>query len=94
MGIGLGVFLIVVGAVCSFTTLDTQYLHNNLDTLGYILIVGGVLALVFGTIQNYQRANPKVLNNNRVERRTRIEQDPTDPGLDRRIVEERRTEDL
>lgn len=94
MGIGLGVFLIVVGAVCSFTTLDTQYLNTNLNTLGYILMAGGVLALVFGTIQNYQRANPKPLTNNRVERRTRIEQDPDDPALDRRIVEERRTEDL
>lgn len=48
---------------------------------------------MFGTIRNYQRANPEVLNNNRVERRTPIEQD-LDPALDRRIVEERRTEDL
>jgi uncharacterized membrane protein YidH (DUF202 family) len=93
MGIGLGVFLIVVGAVFSFTTLDTQYVHSNLDTLGYILIAGGVLALVVGTFQNYQRANPK-LHDNRVVRRTRVEQDPVDPALDRRIVEEHRTEDL
>ena len=94
MGIGLGVFLIVVGAVVSFSTLDTQYLKTNLDTVGYILIAGGVLALVVGTIQNYQRSNPKLRTDNRLERRTRVVEDPHDPTLDRREVEERRIEDL
>ena len=93
MGIGLGVFLIVVRAVCSLTTLDTQYLYSNLDIPGYILIAGGVLALVVDTIQNYQLAHLK-LHDNRVVRRTRIEQDPVDPAPERRTVEEHRTEDL
>ncbi|MDQ2757574.1 MAG: hypothetical protein M3Y71_13590 [Actinomycetota bacterium] len=93
MGIGLGVFLIVVGAVMSFSTLDTQYLNTNLNMVGYIFMIGGLLALVFGTIQNYQRSNPK-LRGNRVERRTRIVEDPSDPAKDRRVVEERRVEDL
>lgn len=57
MGIGLGVFLIVVGGILSFTRLDNQLLNTNLDPVGWILIVGGLLALVFGTIQNRQRAN-------------------------------------
>jgi hypothetical protein len=57
MGIGLGVLFIVVGGILSFTTLDTSLLKTNLDVVGYILMVGGLLALIFGTIQNRQRAN-------------------------------------
>ena len=57
MGIGLGVFLIVIGGILSFTTLDNSLLKTNLDVVGYILMIGGLLALIFGTIQNRQRAN-------------------------------------
>jgi uncharacterized membrane protein YidH (DUF202 family) len=56
MGIGLGVFLLVIGAILSFTTLDNTLLKTNLDTVGYVLMAGGVLALVVGTIQNRQRS--------------------------------------
>ena len=54
MGIGLGVFLIVIGGILSFTTLDNSLLKTNLDVVGYILMIGGLLALIFGTIQNRQ----------------------------------------
>jgi len=57
MGIGLGVFLIVIGGILSFTRLDDTLLKTNLDAVGYILMIGGLLALIFGTIQNRQRAN-------------------------------------
>jgi drug/metabolite transporter (DMT)-like permease len=57
MGIGLGVFLVVIGGILAFTRLDDSLLNTNLDAVGYILVIGGVLALVFGTIQNRQRAN-------------------------------------
>jgi hypothetical protein len=57
MGIGLGVFLIVIGGILSFTTLDNTLLKTNLDVVGYILMAGGLLALIVGTIQNRQRAN-------------------------------------
>jgi hypothetical protein len=57
MGIGLGVFLIVIGGILSFTSLDTSLLKTNLDVVGYILMAGGLLALIFGTIQNRQRTN-------------------------------------
>lgn len=67
-GIGLGVFLIVIGAILSFTRLDNDLLKINLDVVGYILMAGGVLALVFGTIQNRQRANTS--HRSVVERRT------------------------
>jgi hypothetical protein len=57
MGIGLGVFLIVIGGILSFTTLDNSLLKTNLDVVGYILMIGGLLALIVGTIQNRQRAH-------------------------------------
>jgi hypothetical protein len=57
MGLGLGIFLIVVGAVLSFTDLIDDAVNTNLDTLGWILIAGGVLALIVGLIMNSQRAN-------------------------------------
>ena len=57
MGIGLGVFLIVIGGILSFTRLDDTLLKTNLDAVGYILMIGGLLALIFGTIQNRQRTN-------------------------------------
>ena len=93
MGIGLGVFLILVGAVMSFSTVDTQSLHTNLDAVGSIFMIGGVLVMVIGTIQNRQRFNPRT-RDSRVERRTRTIQDPTDPSKDRQVIEERRVDDL
>jgi hypothetical protein len=57
MGIGLGIFLLVVGAIMAFTGFDTQLTGTNLDVVGWILMVGGLLALIFGTIQNRQRTN-------------------------------------
>jgi hypothetical protein len=57
MGIGLGVFLLVIGGILSFTSLDDSLLKTNLDTVGYVLMAGGVIALVVGTIQNRQQAN-------------------------------------
>ncbi|USQ80341.1 DUF6458 family protein [Ornithinimicrobium faecis] len=55
MGIGLGITLLVVGAIMSFTTLDSDYIGTNLDTVGWILIAGGALAIILGLIQNAQR---------------------------------------
>jgi hypothetical protein len=57
MGIGLGISLIVIGGILSFTHLDDTLVKTNLDTVGYILIVAGLLALIVGTIQNRQRTN-------------------------------------
>ena len=57
MGLGLGILLLVVGAVLSFTRFDNQLLNTNPDVVGWILMAAGLLALVIGTIQNRQRAN-------------------------------------
>ncbi len=87
MGIGLGIFLLVVGAVLAFTNVESQLTGSNinLDVVGWILMAGGLLSLIFGTIQNRQRANTS--HTAVVERR--------DVGapVERRVVEERRTDD-
>lgn len=57
MGLGLGIVLIVLGAIISFTTLDESIVSTNLDAVGWILIVGGALAIVIGLIMNAQRSN-------------------------------------
>ncbi len=45
MGIGLGVFLIVVGAILSFGV-KAHMSGVDLTTIGYIVMAGGVLVLV------------------------------------------------
>ena len=55
MGIGLGVTLLVLGAILTFTGLDESIFNTDLDTVGIILMVGGALALIMGVSQNDQR---------------------------------------
>lgn len=55
MGIGFGITLLVLGAIAYFTNLDSNLLNTNLNTVGLILMAGGVLALILGLIQNGQR---------------------------------------
>jgi Domain of unknown function (DUF6458) len=56
MGIGLGIFLLVVGAIFYFTPLDSNLLGTNLNTVGIILMLGGALAIVLALIMNAQRS--------------------------------------
>ena len=55
MGIGLGIFLLVVGASFYFTPFDSTLLSTNLNTGGIILMIGGALAIVLALIMNAQR---------------------------------------
>lgn len=59
MGIGIGITLLVVGAILTFTNLDESYLDTNLNTVGWILMAGGALALIMGLIQNAQRTRSR-----------------------------------
>jgi uncharacterized membrane protein HdeD (DUF308 family) len=58
MGIGLGIVLIVVGAILLFA-LDANLPFVSDDTLGIILIVAGVLALVLALVLNAQRSRTR-----------------------------------
>ncbi|MBC9819779.1 DUF6458 family protein [Terrabacter sp. MAHUQ-38] len=58
MGIGLGIFLLVVGAIFYFTNLDSNVLNLSSgtgNTIGIILMIGGALAIILGLVMNAQR---------------------------------------
>lgn len=54
MGIGLGIFLIVVGAILAFAVRDGID-AVDLTMVGYICLAAGVVALVAAIIMNAQR---------------------------------------
>jgi hypothetical protein len=64
MGIGSGIFLIVVGAILAFAIAPDTWEVVNLNVVGYIMIGAGILALVMGLIYNAQRSH----TSHRVER--------------------------
>jgi membrane-bound ClpP family serine protease len=58
MGIGLGVVLLLLGLILAFDVVNLPAsIDNNLDsnTLGWILIIVGILALVLAVVVNSQR---------------------------------------
>ena len=56
MGIGIGIFLLVVGAILTW---GIEFFVDGVDlnTIGYILMGAGVLALLLGLVMNTQRTN-------------------------------------
>ncbi len=58
MGIGGGIFLLVVGAILSFGVSDAVE-GVNLVVIGYILMGAGVLTIVLAIAINNQRTNTR-----------------------------------
>ena len=56
MGMGTGIFLIVLGAILAFAVRDSWDVID-LTTVGYICLIAGVLAIVLTLILNNQRRN-------------------------------------
>lgn len=56
MGLGLGIFLLVVGAILTFAVGDVVA-AIDLVIVGYILMAAGVLSLLLGLVMNTQRTN-------------------------------------
>jgi len=56
MGIGGGIFLIVVGAILAFAVSDSVD-AVDLTMIGYICMAAGVLALIISLVVNAQRSN-------------------------------------
>ena len=56
MGIGAGIFLIVVGAILSFAVND-HVSGINLVVVGYICMAAGALGLILAIVFNAQRSN-------------------------------------
>ncbi len=66
MGIGLGIFLIVIGAIFLFALkVDIPFVTD--DTLGIILLVAGVLTLILSLVLNAQRGRTKHVQENRYD---------------------------
>ena len=66
MGIGLGIFLIVVGAIFLFAlNVDIPFVTD--DTLGIILLVAGVLTVILALVLNAQRGRTKHVQENRYD---------------------------
>ena len=75
MGIGLGIFLIAVGAILTFAVnVDIPYVTD--DVLGFILMGLGLLAIILALVMHQQRTQTS--HTSRVEER-RI-QDPPPPA--------------
>jgi uncharacterized sodium:solute symporter family permease YidK len=56
MGIGGGIFLIVVGAILAFAVSD-GIAGVDLTMVGYICMAAGLIALVVALVMNRQRTN-------------------------------------
>jgi len=66
MGIGLGIVLIVIGLILLFALQgDVPFFTDG--TLGIILIVGGVLALVIGLVMQFSRNRTRHVHENRYQ---------------------------
>jgi uncharacterized membrane protein HdeD (DUF308 family) len=66
MGIGLGILLVIVGLVLMFAVnVNIPYVSDN--TLGLILLIGGVLAIVLALVMNAQRSRTKHVQENRYD---------------------------
>ena len=57
MGIGSGIFLVVVGAILAFALSPDTWSVVDLNIVGYIMIVAGVIAIILALVLNNQRAN-------------------------------------
>jgi tellurite resistance protein TehA-like permease len=69
MGIGLGVVLLLLGLILAFNVVNLPSSIDNAvnsDTLGWILIIVGVLALVLSVVINSQRTRRNTVVEERV----------------------------
>lgn len=74
MGIGLGIVLLLIGLVLALGAIDLPQAVDNVvatGTLGWILIIVGVLAIVLALVMNAQRSRSV----------TRVEDRRVDPRL-------------
>jgi len=71
MGIGLGVVLLLLGLVFAFDVVDLPSSVDDVvatNTLGWILIIVGVLAIVLALVMNNQRSrSTQVVEERRVD---------------------------
>lgn len=71
MGLGLGIVLIVLGLIFGLGVVNIPGLEDYVatETLGWILVVAGVLSLVLGLVMNKQRSETRHVEEQHVEER-------------------------
>ncbi len=71
MGIGLGVVLLLLGLIFALGVIDLPSSIDNAvatDTLGWILIIVGALAIILALVMNNQRSrSTRVVEERRVD---------------------------
>ncbi len=61
MGIGVGIVLLVLGLILMMDVINIDTSYVDEQTLGWILIIGGVIALVLALTINAQRQRRTVV---------------------------------
>lgn len=74
MGIGVGLILIAVGAILAWAV-DVSTSGFNLNTIGYILLVVGIIGVLLSLIFWSSWAGPGYFSETRGRRRRVIEED-------------------
>jgi uncharacterized membrane protein HdeD (DUF308 family) len=69
MGLGLGIFLLVVGLILVTGVIEYDISFIEDTTLGWILLLAGVLAIVLALVMNQQRTRTKHVEERRVDPR-------------------------
>ncbi|MBE7325806.1 hypothetical protein IEQ44_14230 [Nocardioides sp. Y6] len=69
MGLGLGIVLIVLGLIFGLGVVNIPGLDDYVatETLGWILVIAGVLSLVLGLVMNKQRSETRHVEERRVD---------------------------
>ncbi|MGY2874150.1 uncharacterized membrane protein HdeD (DUF308 family) [Marmoricola sp. URHA0025 HA25] len=83
MTIGLGILLIVVGLIFAFDVINADTSAVDGQALGWILVLGGVLAIVLPLVIEQQRTRRRgvVVDERPAARRTVVEERRVDPPL-------------
>jgi len=74
MGIGIGIVLLVIGLILALGAIDLPASIDDAvasETLGWIFIVVGVLAIVLALVMNQQRSRTKHVEERRYDGPTR-----------------------
>lgn len=69
MGLGLGIVLIVLGLVLVSGVIEYDISFIEDTTLGWILLLAGILSIALGLIMNQQRSRTKHVEERRVDGR-------------------------
>lgn len=67
MGIGLGVVLLVIGLILVLNVINFDISFVQDETLGWILLLAGILAIVLALVMNAQRSRSRHVEERRYD---------------------------